>query len=176
MYTGSTTRISSYPEYGFAGSVVVTLMNGMFDQGHTLYIDNWYSSPKLFKILHEKRTNVCGTVRMNRKFMPKFTSELRKGQHESFVANNMMCLRWKDRREVRMLTTFHGDDFVVSGKKDIKTGQEIMIPACEKDYNNHMGAVDKTDMLLSSVECVRKTVKWYKKLFFHFMDLSLIHI
>ena len=68
--------------------------------------------------------------------------------------SNMMCLKWKDRREVCMLTTFHGDDFVVSGKKDIKTGQEIMIPAHVKDYNNHMGAVDKTDMLLSSVECV----------------------
>ncbi|KAL4125857.1 hypothetical protein QTP88_010097 [Uroleucon formosanum] len=30
-------------------------------------------------------------------------------------------------------------------------------------------------MLLSSVECVRRTIKWYKKLFFHLIDLSLLN-
>ncbi|KAJ8949848.1 hypothetical protein NQ314_008105 [Rhamnusium bicolor] len=37
-----------------------------------------------------------------------------------------------------------------------------------------MGGVDKVDMLLSSTECVRKTVKWYKKVFFHVLDMTLI--
>ncbi|KAJ8945533.1 hypothetical protein NQ318_020378 [Aromia moschata] len=37
------------------------------------------------------------------------------------------------------------------------------------------GAVDRTDMMLSSTECVRKTVKWYKKLFFHIVDLCLLN-
>jgi hypothetical protein len=38
-----------------------------------------------------------------------------------------------------------------------------------------MGTIDKTDMLLSSVECVRRTMKWYKKLFFHIVDMSLLN-
>jgi hypothetical protein len=38
-----------------------------------------------------------------------------------------------------------------------------------------MGAVDRGDMMLSSVECVRKTIKWYKKLFFHTGDLCLLN-
>ncbi|CAI6353341.1 unnamed protein product [Macrosiphum euphorbiae] len=38
-----------------------------------------------------------------------------------------------------------------------------------------MGSIDKTDMLLSSVECVRKTSKWYKKIFFHLIDLSILN-
>ncbi|KAJ8935337.1 hypothetical protein NQ318_016630 [Aromia moschata] len=29
--------------------------------------------------------------------------------------------------------------------------------------------------MLSSTECVRKTVKWYKKLFFHIVDLCLLN-
>jgi hypothetical protein len=33
-----------------------------------------------------------------------------------------------------------------------------------------MAAVDKTDMLQSSIESIRKTVKWYKKVFFHLLD------
>ena len=36
-----------------------------------------------------------------------------------------------------------------------------------------MGAVDKTDMQISLAECTRKTRKWYRKLFFHFLDLCL---
>ena len=36
-----------------------------------------------------------------------------------------------------------------------------------------MGAVDKVDMQISFSECLRKTIKWYKKLFFHFLDLSV---
>lgn len=38
-----------------------------------------------------------------------------------------------------------------------------------------MESVDKTDMLLSSIECIRKTIKWYKKLYFHLIDLSLLN-
>lgn len=32
-----------------------------------------------------------------------------------------------------------------------------------------------TDMLLSSIECIRKTCKWYKKIYFHLIDLSLLN-
>jgi len=36
-----------------------------------------------------------------------------------------------------------------------------------------MGGVDKTDMQLSLTECTHKTRKWYIKLFFHLVDMSL---
>jgi hypothetical protein len=48
-------------------------------------------------------------------------------------------------------------------------------PLCVIDYNEKMGAVDRSDMMLSSMECVRKTIKWYKKLFFHTVDLCLLN-
>jgi len=38
-----------------------------------------------------------------------------------------------------------------------------------------MGSIDETDMLLSLVECVRKTSKWYKKIFFYLIDLSILN-
>ena len=56
-----------------------------------------------------------------------------------------MCVRRKDMQEVHMFT-FHGEDCEL-GKKGIKTGPEIMISACIKDYINHMGAVDKNDKI-----------------------------
>jgi hypothetical protein len=38
-----------------------------------------------------------------------------------------------------------------------------------------MGSVDRSDMLLSSKGSIRKNVKWYKKLFFHLLDLTVLN-
>ncbi|KAJ8938228.1 hypothetical protein NQ314_011557 [Rhamnusium bicolor] len=38
-----------------------------------------------------------------------------------------------------------------------------------------MGAVDRSDMMLSSTECVRRTVKWYKKVFLHLLDIAIFN-
>lgn len=38
-----------------------------------------------------------------------------------------------------------------------------------------MGAIDRSDMMLSSTERARKTIKWYKNLFFHMVDFSLFN-
>ncbi|KAK9736420.1 Transposase IS4 [Popillia japonica] len=59
--------------------------------------------------------------------------------------------------------------------KTTTDGEEIQKPEAVCDYNIYMGGVDKTDMLLSSTESVRKTVKWYKKVFFHIVDLCVLN-
>ncbi|KAK9701406.1 Transposase IS4 [Popillia japonica] len=47
------------------------------------------------------------------------------------------------------------------------------VECIRKTIKWYMGSVDKIDMLLSSVECIRKTIKWYKKIFFHLPDLTV---
>jgi hypothetical protein len=42
----------------------------LLDKGHTLYLDNWYYSPDLFRRLTDRQTNAIGTVRLNGKNMP----------------------------------------------------------------------------------------------------------
>ena len=53
-------------------AAVVDLMGSLrlFDKGHTVCTDSWYSSPTLFHYLQGRKTNAVGTVRLNRKFMP----------------------------------------------------------------------------------------------------------
>jgi len=41
------------------------------------------------------------------------------------------------------------------------------------EYNKNKGAVDKLDMQISFSETTRKTKKWYKKLFYHILDVSV---
>ena len=50
--------------------VVLDLNNQRLGKGYNIYLENWYSSPGLFVQLLQAETNVCGTVRLNRKGMP----------------------------------------------------------------------------------------------------------
>lgn len=75
-----------------------------------------------------------------------------------------------------MLSTVHKDEMVDSGKKNFRTGEAILKPdLVVVDYTKNMRLVDKADMMISSVECVRKTVRWYHKLFFHLLDVTLLN-
>lgn len=73
-----------------------------------------------------------------------------------------------------MLTTMHEDKMVTLDKVDFKTKEPIKKPACVVDYNANMGAIDRADMMLSSTE-YKNSIKWYKKLFFHMVDLAMLN-
>ncbi len=107
--------------------------------------------------------------------MPDLQSKLKVGVRKSMCTNKLLAIHWKDRRDVYMLTTMHKVKMIATKKMDRTTGEKCLKPECITSYNANMGAIDKTDMLLSSVKCVRRTMKWYKKLFFHLVDMSLLN-
>lgn len=43
----------------------------------------------------------------------------------------------------------------------------------EYEYNQNMGGVDNVDRQLSITEAVRKKMQWYRKQFFHLVDINL---
>ena len=53
--------------------------------------------------------------------------------------------------------------------------KNIWKPDCVMDYNVNMRLVDKSDAMISAIECARKTMKWYKKLFFHLLDIIVLN-
>jgi hypothetical protein len=48
-------------------AVGMNLMEPYLDKGHTMFVDNWYTSPSLYIRLTERQTNAVGTVRVTRK-------------------------------------------------------------------------------------------------------------
>lgn len=122
----------------------------------------------------KKKTGACGTVKKNRKHMPNINENLKKDEISFRSDDTLLALKWCDKREVFMLTTYAAN-MGLTGRTERETGRQKMKPTCIIDYNRCMGGVDKTDMLLSSVECIRKTTKWYKKVFFHFVDMALLN-
>lgn len=102
--------------------------------------------------------------------MPKFKAKMKKGQWESQHRGPLLALKWHDKREIHMLTTLLTD-----GKSTVVTDKPIVKPTCIIEYNKNMGSLDKTDMMLSSVNCLRKSVQWYKKIAFHIVNLYLLN-
>lgn len=173
IYTGSSTEIKEHdPALKIGGNIVMTLTESYWNKGHKLFIDNWYTSPALAEALFEKRTNVCGTVKANKLHMPVFTKKMERGDIECFSTDHLLVLQWQYMGEVKMLTSCHTARKI---KVTNSHGQELEKPECIADYNHNMGAIDRSDMLLSSTESIRKSTKWYKKIFFHLLDLTVLN-
>ena len=171
-YTGADTEIDTHPYVGISGLVVLTLMRNYSKKNHTLFVDNWFSSPTLFERLLKEKTKACGTVEKNRSGMPSF-GELAKGQQAYQTTGELLALKWMDKIEVHMLTTLHEPGIVETEKGDRAIGRKIKKPLCIVQYNKNMRAVDQVVMQISFSECRWKIVKWYKKLFFHFFDITV---
>ncbi|CAI9736334.1 Hypothetical predicted protein [Octopus vulgaris] len=54
-----------------SSQVVMTFMKPLLNKGHCLTIDNYYSSPQLADLLIANKTDVYGTLRLNRKEVPE---------------------------------------------------------------------------------------------------------
>lgn len=65
-------------EFGKSGNIVMVLMEPYLNKGHVLVTDSWYSSPALFSLLHQNKTNAFGTVRKTRRGMPNISNRLYK--------------------------------------------------------------------------------------------------
>lgn len=173
VYTGHRDETVQLP---VSMKTVMNLLQPYLNVGHQVFVDNYYTSPQLFAALYEKQTNACGTVRTNRRGMPKFP-KLKTGEHSVRTLDQNFCkmlaIKWHDKRAVHMLSTIHDGSFAAVGKKDRCTGELKQKPSCVIDYNINMGLIDKSDMQISFNDASRKTLKWYKKLVFHFLDLTM---
>jgi hypothetical protein len=62
IYTGKKPKPAN-KENPTSEAVVVDLMQPYLDNGYTVFVDNWYTSPSSFVRLTERDTNAIGTVR-----------------------------------------------------------------------------------------------------------------
>lgn len=81
--------------YGLGGAVILKLLEPYVGMNRKIVMDNWFSSPLLAKRLLDLHTYSLATLRKNRKFTPKMTSRLSKGQIENYVTDNIMIERYE---------------------------------------------------------------------------------
>lgn len=156
-----------------SSKIVLTLVNDLLGQGYCLFLDNWYSSPALYRELVMKQTDAVGTVRLNRKNMPaELKKKIPRGQVIARYTSEMMAIKWMDKKEVTLLSTFHPNEMeTVSNHRGDRQKPSAVIM-----YNQNMGAVDVADQMLVAYPTERKRKKiWYKKQFRHLINQSVLN-
>ncbi|XP_039300901.1 piggyBac transposable element-derived protein 1-like [Nilaparvata lugens] len=149
------------PNTDVATKVVLELVEQYLNMGRTLYVDNWYTSVRLADALLQKNTHLVGTLRKNRKFNPPnvVNKSLRRGEITAQKNNkNIVILKWKDRRDVLMLSTKHVDNMQTVEKR----GREVTKPAAVFDYNKGKSFIDLSDQMGAYSGCLRRGVKWFR--------------
>ena len=58
-------------EVGKTGLVVINLLKELFGSERKLWVDNWYNSESLFRLLEVNNIAACGTAKINRISVPK---------------------------------------------------------------------------------------------------------
>ena len=186
IYTGKSTEKS---ESGLGYDVVMRLVQPLTFQGYELYVDNFYSSPDLFVDLRKSGITATGTFRSNRRGLPTevvlLKAALEKAQvprgagyyYRDKKTNIVYCV-WKDTRVVSVMSTCHPghhSEIMVSrsctGADGKRMTTEIPRPIPIEQYNRFMGGVDKSDQYLAYHNVLRKTVRYWKTLFYHMIGL-----
>ena len=144
LYTG---REGNTTEHGLAHRVVMDLVSHqrLTEKGYLLFTDNFYSSPALFKDLADHGFGACGTARKDRRGIPKNITDtnLKKGEVVSTQDDGVLALKWHDKRDVLMLSTYHDSSMVEKSRRSKGAGVEtIQKPKVVEDYNQYMGGVD----------------------------------
>ena len=143
------------------------------DLGHTIFMDNLFSSLRLFDDLNRCEINSCRTVRPNRKDMRHDfglkQTKVKRSDARLKTRGGLTALVWKDRREVYMLTN---TDPPPAEGNFCDNSNRPMKPHSVEWYNWHMGYIDNSHHMANSNLMNRHSFKWTMKLSFHLMDLT----
>ena len=116
------------------------------------------------------------TAKRNRINLPiSFTKPpLEKGNFTFRRNENMLAIRYHDKKEIYILSTMHDASLTSIGKNN-RNGDEIIRLKAIHDYNQSMGVVDRNDGQIGHYKCIQKTYKWSTKLFFHFVEEAIFN-
>lgn len=148
LYTG---KKGANSEMGLGESVVLQLTQSLKGLGCEMYFDNFFNSPRLQNLLSQRDIMACGTVRQNKKNMPKgfpTDKEMKRGDISTFSCDGMSCVKWMDNKAVFMLSNFISPVPTKTAlRRSAGTTQkaEIRCPVIVSTYNKWMGGVDLMD-------------------------------
>lgn len=155
---------------GVAYDLVLRLSKSYLNMGANITMDNFFTSYNLATFLAKKDTTIVGTIRSNKRQLPKaFTSVEAAKQRE--VNSSVFCYSNEcellsyitPKKNICLLSTAHASEELNS-----ETGKPTVI----HDYNKYKGGVDTLDKMLRGYTCKRRNSRWPMMLFYNMIDVA----
>ena len=178
LYTG---KKHNHTEHGLGEGVVLHLTEKIKGSDSQVYIDNFFNSPNLQQMLLKRKVYSAGTVRVNRKNMPKegvpVDKEMERGDVACFRSGEINFVKWKDNKGVLMLSNFLSSQpfhEVKRKKKGSSNKEAARCPAVVKMYNDYMGGVGIMDQKKVTYQFDhRSKIKYYLGVVFDLIDIAV---
>ena len=178
LYTGKKT---GHVEHGLGEGVVLSLTEQIQSMYCEVYIDNFFNSSQLQYNLLKRGILSAGTVRLNRKNLPRNDlpedKAMNKGDMVCFESNEIYFTKWMDCKAVHMLSNFLATQPVQDvhrKKKGSSAKQSIKCPYVIQQYNQHMGGVDLMDQKKVTYQFDRRSkYKYYLRLVHDIIDIAI---
>ncbi|XP_054602416.1 piggyBac transposable element-derived protein 2-like [Nothobranchius furzeri] len=166
------------------GAKVVTTLCKTITQPRlsVVFCDNYFTSFKLVKYLDTSLGVKCiGTVRPNRTggatlMTDKELTKKGRGAFDYKAAEGVIAVKWFDNKCVNLLSNAVGVmplSTVKRWSKESKAKISIPCPSLIHAYNEHMGGIDLSDMLVHLYKTPAKSTRWYLPLFGYVLDLCI---
>jgi hypothetical protein len=154
-------------------------------------MDNWYTSIEVATYLASKGIHLVGTVKTNRKGLPKRailkktgSDKKDRGFYHVFRAQFLekrdwyiYFHAWMDSKPVSLLSTFQVSTQMCFRKtydwRDRFIHLPIPRPGIIAIYNHAMGGTDLSDQLGTYIRTTLRANKWPVRIFTHFIDLTV---
>ena len=109
--------------------------------------------------------------------------DLQKGKAAFYQCGDVLAVKYRGAKDtsrrkpktVCLLTTAHTAQMRNTAVRD-QEGNAVQKPACILSYNTKMGGVDIVDQQLHSPTVMRKSYKWYKKVFVCMMMMCVLSV
>lgn len=204
-HTASLAEIVKSSDMTMTGSMVLELISHLPGLGYqyTLYLDNYFTSVGLFKLLCSWGVGSCETTQAHGKGFPPLIRAMKewdlKLPWSTMIAipyQDVLCFAWQDNNLVTGLTTVHtigktNDLIEQEWRWPAKTStsaaitrpifgseatKKLTIPCVIDDYNHYMGAVDIANQLCLSYTSHHPTFCTWFLLFFWILDATVVNI
>ena len=182
VYTGGDTldvASRTYLTFPQPARVVLHLLEPYLDNGHTVYTDRYYTSVPLAQALQERSTSFVGTAIKNRIDLPDEirapSFRLANDETVAFRSDRLLALGWRAAQKKPLIMLATESCATPVSVRSKATGRTALKPKVVDEYNMSMNGVDKADQFTVYYSFIRKSRKWWRKLFFWVFEVTVVN-
>ncbi|XP_023216812.1 piggyBac transposable element-derived protein 4-like [Centruroides sculpturatus] len=168
----------SISKFGLGYTVVRKLLEiGMYlNKGYHVFVDRYFTSVPLVRHMYSLQTYITGTVRRNHKMLPQqFKKKFAAGQTSYFRSGPVLAYGFRQKQSQKNPVFLLSSHAWARDVEVIWNGEAKLKPEIIQNYNEFIGGVDTSDVMLYAYLDERRTVKYWKKVAFNIIARMVLN-